>query len=100
MAPKHTRGLAIATLVGGWFERRRGRAMNFALSGATAAGILFAPVMLWLCTHVGFKVATQSLATVAFTSDAKMLLLACVVYGFSVGYRANAQRRTEGSSRC
>ena len=52
----------IATLIGRWFERRRGMALNLALSGATAAGILIAPALLHLSASRGFAQATQWLA--------------------------------------
>ncbi|HMN79097.1 MAG TPA: MFS transporter [Burkholderiaceae bacterium] len=48
----------IATLVGRWFDRRRGLALNLSLSGATVAGIVIAPAMLFITASAGFGAAT------------------------------------------
>ncbi|MBP6815021.1 MAG: MFS transporter [Burkholderiaceae bacterium] len=67
----------IATLVGRWFERRRGLALNLALSGATAAGILIAPALLYLNATRGFAQATQwlALAMLALLGPAVLMLV-------------------------
>lgn len=65
----------IATLVGRWFERRRGLALNLALSGATAAGILIAPALLHLSATRGFAQATQGLAVAMLALLAPAVLI-------------------------
>lgn len=52
----------IATLVGRWFDRRRGLALNLSLSGATVAGIVIAPAMLFVTASADFGTATVWLA--------------------------------------
>lgn len=49
----------IAATVGQWFERRRGLALNLALSGATAAGLVVSPVLLALIPRLGFATAER-----------------------------------------
>jgi len=46
----------IAATVGQWFERKRGLALNLALSGATVAGLAVAPLMLWGIEEAGFGI--------------------------------------------
>jgi cyanate permease len=49
-----TSGAAIIAMVSPWFERRRAAALSHALNGASAAGILFAPLLMLLIERVGF----------------------------------------------
>lgn len=42
-----TSGTAVSQVVGEWFERRRGLALNVALTGASAAGFTVVPLMAW-----------------------------------------------------
>ena len=51
----------IAATVGQWFDRRRGLALNLALSGATAAGLVVSPVLPALIPVVGFASAERLL---------------------------------------
>ncbi len=52
-----TSGAAIIAMVSPWFERRRPVALSHALNGASAAGILFAPLWVLLIDKTGFVVA-------------------------------------------
>lgn len=49
----------IAATVGQWFDRRRGLALNLALSGATVAGLVVAPALLALIPRLGFATAER-----------------------------------------
>jgi MFS family permease len=49
----------IAATIGQWFDRRRGLALNLALSGATVAGLVVAPTLLALIPRLGFAVAER-----------------------------------------
>lgn len=80
-----TSSVPIAMLVGRWFERRRGLALNLALSGATVAGIAVAPTMLYLSASRGFQVATEWLVVV-------MLLVLGAVLPWRVRWPTEAER--------
>ena len=54
----------IAATVGQWFDRRRGLALNLALSGATAAGLIVSPVLLALIPSIGFAGAERLLVLI------------------------------------
>jgi MFS family permease len=57
----------IASTIGQWFDRQRGLALNLALSGATAAGLIVAPALL------------AAIATFGFTDALRLLVLAGLV---------------------
>src|SRR5882757_1170511 len=46
--------VVIATIVGSWFDRRRGLAISIAFNGATCGGIIIAPVLVVLIGAIGF----------------------------------------------
>jgi predicted MFS family arabinose efflux permease len=47
----------ISTVVGAWFEKRRGLAISLAFLGASSGGVVVAPLLVLLVTHVGFQTA-------------------------------------------
>jgi MFS family permease len=49
----------IAATIGQWFDRRRGLALNLALSGATVAGLVVAPTLLAVIPRLGFAEAER-----------------------------------------
>jgi MFS family permease len=49
----------IAATVGQWFDRKRGLALNLALSGATVAGLVVAPALLAVIPRLGFAMAER-----------------------------------------
>ena len=49
----------IAATVGQWFDRKRGLALNLALSGATVAGLVVAPALLAVIPRLGFAAAER-----------------------------------------
>ena len=51
----------IAATVGQWFDKQRGLALNLALSGATAAGLVVAPALLAAIAAYGFTDALRLL---------------------------------------
>src|SRR5215472_7157820 len=54
-------GAAINIIVAPWFERRRGLAVSWALNGASAGGVIIAPVLTFLTTRYGFGLAVGGL---------------------------------------
>ncbi|MFN9775559.1 MAG: MFS transporter, partial [Burkholderiales bacterium] len=57
-----TSGTAITQVIGAWFDARRGLALNLALTGASASGVLVSPPMAWAVARWG---AADGLAMVA-----------------------------------
>jgi MFS family permease len=55
-------GAAINIIVSPWFDKRRGLAVSWALNGASAGGIIIAPLLTFLTTRFGLAVAIESLA--------------------------------------
>jgi MFS family permease len=56
-------GLAtISTLIGDWFHERRGLALSLALNGASFAGVLGAPLLLFASDRFGFRAASAAAA--------------------------------------
>ena len=51
----------IAATIGQWFDRKRGLALNLALSGATVAGLVVAPSLLAAIPRLGFVEAERLL---------------------------------------
>jgi MFS family permease len=49
---------AVATALAPWFERYQGRAISIALLGASAAGVVGVPVLLFGIESIGFGMAT------------------------------------------
>ena len=54
----------IAATVGQWFDRKRGLALNLALSGATVAGLVVAPALLAAIPRLGFADSERLLVAV------------------------------------
>jgi MFS family permease len=50
-------GAAINIIVAPWFDRRRGLAISLALNGASAGGIVFAPLLVFLIGRLDFAAA-------------------------------------------
>jgi MFS family permease len=55
-------GAAINIIVAPWFDKRRGLAVSWALNGASAGGIIIAPLLTFVATRFGFAVAIESVA--------------------------------------
>lgn len=49
--------VVIATIVGFWFESRRGLAISVAFTGASSGGVLVAPPLVFLVEWAGFQTA-------------------------------------------
>jgi MFS family permease len=54
----------IAATLGQWFDRKRGLALNLALSGATVAGLVVAPALLAANATMGFASAERLLVVI------------------------------------
>src|SRR5205807_5054352 len=50
-------GAAINIIVAPWFDRRRGLAVSLALNGASAGGVVMAPLLVFLIDRFGFVTA-------------------------------------------
>jgi MFS family permease len=55
-------GAAVNIVVAPWFERRRGLAISLALNGASAGGVVIAPLIILLISRFGFGPALWSAA--------------------------------------
>src|SRR5690348_1782011 len=55
-------GAAINIIVAPWFDKRRGLAVSWALNGASAGGIIIAPLLTFLTTRFGFRVAIEAVS--------------------------------------
>src|ERR1700730_5238352 len=55
-------GAAINIIVAPWFDRRRGLAVSWALNGASAGGIIVAPLLTFLTARFGFAFAMVSVS--------------------------------------
>jgi MFS family permease len=67
-----TSGTAVSQVIGAWFDRRRGLALNLALTGASAAGVLIVPPMAWCIARFG---AASGLALVTAVLAVAMIAL-------------------------
>lgn len=65
----------IAATVGQWFDRKRGLALNLALSGATLAGLVVTPVLLAAIPALGFATAERVLVGVGIVLAAGTVVL-------------------------
>src|SRR5712691_10352343 len=69
-------GAAINIIVAPWFDRRRGLAVSWALNGASAGGIIIAPLLTFLTARFGFAFA---IASVSASMLAMLIPVAMVV---------------------
>jgi MFS family permease len=53
-------GAAINIIVAPWFDRRRGLAVSFALNGASAGGLVMAPLLVFLIDRLGFAAGLRT----------------------------------------
>ena len=65
----------IAATVGQWFDRKRGLALNLALSGATVAGLAVTPVLLAAIPRLGFADAERLLVLIGIVLAAGTVAL-------------------------
>jgi MFS family permease len=70
-------GAAINIIVAPWFDKRRGLAVSWALSGASAGGIIIAPLLTFLTARFGFAfaIASVSASMIAILVPVAMLVL-------------------------
>jgi predicted MFS family arabinose efflux permease len=69
--------VTITTLIGLWFTRKRGLAISLALNGASCAGIIISPSLVFLIEWRGFAVA-MTIATAVMAAVLVPLVLAWV----------------------
>ena len=65
----------IAATIGQWFDRKRGLALNLALSGATVAGLVVAPALLAAIPRLGFAEAERLLVAIGLVLAAGAVAL-------------------------
>ena len=65
----------IAATIGQWFDRKRGLALNLALSGATVAGLVVAPALLAAIPRLGFAEAERLLVSIGLVLAAGAVAL-------------------------
>ena len=65
----------IAATIGQWFDRKRGLALNLALSGATVAGLVVAPSLLAAIPRLGFAEAERLLVAIGLVLAAGAVAL-------------------------
>jgi MFS family permease len=54
----------ISAVVGAWFVRRRGLAISLAFLGASSGGVIVAPLLVLLVSHLGFQAAMLAASAV------------------------------------
>ncbi len=69
-------GAAINIIVAPWFDSRRGVALSWAMNGASAGGIIIAPLLTFLIANFGFAFA---IASVSASMLATLIPVAMVV---------------------
>lgn len=69
-------GAAVNIIVAPWFDRRRGFAVSLAMNGASAGGLVMAPLLIFLIDRFGFAAALGLVA--ALTLAVLLPLLALV----------------------
>jgi MFS family permease len=72
-------GAAVNIIVAPWFDHRRGFAASMALNGASAGGLVMAPLLIFLNDRFGFAIAVWSVAALMLV--VLLPLLALVVRG-------------------
>src|SRR5215469_5375712 len=55
-------GAAINIIVAPWFDRRRGLALSWAMNGASAGGVVIAPMLVLLISRFGFSAGLNTTA--------------------------------------
>lgn len=82
-------GAAISTLIGLWFDRRRGLALSLAMIGASAAGVVVTPSLVAAIHAWGFEAALRGSALLIL---ALLALVALFAMGSPPGDPAAAAR--------
>ncbi len=68
-------GAAVNIIVAPWFDRRRGFAVSLALNGASAGGLVMAPLLVLLIDGFGFAMALRVAAVLMLTILLPLLAL-------------------------
>ena len=89
-------GAAINIIVAPWFDRRRGLAVSWALNGASAGGIIIAPLLTFLIAEFGFAFA---IASVSASMLATLIPVAMVVLRLRRSDEYDPVERTAGSDK-
>jgi MFS family permease len=68
-------GAAVNIIVAPWFDRRRGLAVSLALNGASAGGLVMAPLLIFLIDRFGFATALRLSSALMLAVLLPLLLL-------------------------
>lgn len=68
-------GAAVNIIVAPWFDRRRGFAVSLALNGASAGGLVMAPLLVFLIDRFGFAMALRAASVLMLTILLPLLAL-------------------------
>jgi MFS family permease len=69
-------GAAVNIIVAPWFDRRRGFAVSLALNGASAGGLVMAPLLVFLIDRFGFAAALRLASALMLAMLLPLLALA------------------------
>jgi MFS family permease len=69
-------GAAVNIIVAPWFDRRRGLAVSVALNGASAGGLVMAPLLIFLIDRFGFATALPLAAALMLVLLPLLMLVA------------------------
>jgi MFS family permease len=81
------------TVAPGWFNQRRGLAMGIILSGTGVGGVVWAPLLRYLNTAIGFRNTMRATGILAFT----LISLSSLILKWESS--ADLQRRQENETR-
>jgi MFS family permease len=62
-------GAAINIIIAPWLDRRRGLAVSWSLNGASAGGVVIAPLLIFLITRFGLAIALDAVAASMLLGD-------------------------------
>jgi MFS family permease len=86
--------VVLATVVSGWFVRRRGLAISLAFNGASCGGVVVAPLLVFWSEAIGF-----SAAMLAATAIMIVILVPAVMLWIGTGAASGAEPGTPSPPR-
>jgi MFS family permease len=84
-------GAAVNIIIAPWFDRRRGFAASLALNGASAGGLVMAPLLIFLIDRFGFAAAV-------WAAGALMLVVLLPLLGIVRPKRADEHHWADGTA--
>jgi MFS family permease len=80
-------GAAVNIIIAPWFDKRRGLAISLALNGASAGGVVIAPLLIFLIDRLGFAAALSGVAGL-------MLVIVLLTAAFVLRHKRRDERDT------